>query len=413
MLMNHPLQNFVAFSALSALLGVSLAGCGHQAPAHGKKAPEQTPVKVQVALATQRPWPSTVRVQGSLMSDEQAVVGVKVAGLVRKVAVDLGSPVEKGQSLCMLDREEFELRIEQCTAQLAQARAKLGLKPDDPDSKLNPERAPPVLQERAVLEEARSNLARAKALEKRSAISVEEVQQREAAVRVSEARLSAAFNSVDQQIAELGVFRAQLSLAKQALVDSEVLAPFSGVVAERHAAPGVFLQVGQRVVTLVRTDPLRFRAGIPEREAQQVQLGQEVTIRLDGQSAPVIGKVDRISPSLDPASRSLAVEVDVPNPGGKLRAGLFAEAEIVVDPRARTLAVPKQAIREFAGVEKVWVVADGKAEEMRVQTGRRYGDYVEILSGLQPEAVVAVTGRLSAGRAVTITNPSDAAHHAE
>src|SRR5204863_1807598 len=110
-----------------------------------------------------------------------------------------------------------------------------------------------------------------------------------------------------------------LALAQHAQADARIVAPFAGIIEERHIAPGTYLQVGEPVVALVRTNPLRFRAGIPERSALYVRLCQEVRIYFEGEAAPLVAQVSRISPSLDVANRALAVEVDVPNRDGHLR----------------------------------------------------------------------------------------------
>jgi RND family efflux transporter MFP subunit len=144
----------------------------------------------------------------------------------------------------------------------------------------------------------------------------------------------------------------------------------------------------------VRTDSLRFRAGVPERAAAQVRVGEPLTIALEGAAEPLTVTVSRISPALDLTNRTLMLEADVPNPEGRLHAGLFAEGDIVVDPKAQTLAVPATAVTEFAGVEKVYLVQGGKAEERRVLTGRRQLEWVEILGGLSAgDAVITDAGQ--------------------
>jgi RND family efflux transporter MFP subunit len=325
-----------------------------------------------------------VRTQGSLLGDEHAIIGAKVAGRVREVKVDLGDVVRSGQVLAALDTEEFDLRVEQAEAQLTQVRASLGLKPDDLDSMLNPLKSPPVMQESALLDETRLSVERARQLSRQNVITVAELDTAEAAFRVAEARFAAALNGVQEKIALLAMRRVELAMARQVQTDSVIVSPFAGVVQERHVAPGVYLNVGQSVMTLVRTDPLRFRAGVPEREAMRVRPDQTVRIVIDGEPEPLVARISRISPALDMSSRSLVIEADVPNPDGRLRCGLFAEAEILVGQEERTLAVPATAIREFAGVEKVWVVDDGKAREQQVQTRRRNADWIEIVDGLKP-----------------------------
>jgi RND family efflux transporter MFP subunit len=387
------------------LLCLGLAGCepssAPEAPARGSES--AAAAAVEVTQARLSPWPLHVRVQGNLIGDEEAVIGAKVAGRVREVLVDRGMPVTQGQVLACLEPEEFELQVRQAEAQVAQVRAKLGLEPSEPDEKLDPLKAPPVVQEQALLDEALFLVERARALINQRAIAMEELQKHEMAYRVARARHATALNTVDEQIALLGLRRVELALAKQHLEDARITAPFQGIVQERQIARGVYLPAGQPVVTLVRTDPLRFQAGVPEREAARVRVGQVVTLYAEGQEEPITAKVTRISPALDPNSRTLVIEADVPNPDNRLRAGVFAQADIVVDPAAQALAVPETAVSEFAGVEKVWRVRDGRAAEQRVSTGRREGGLVEILKGLTAgDAVVADAHQRRAGP-VTLT----------
>ena len=199
---------------------------------------------------------------------------------------------------------------------------------------------------------------------------------------VAAARYQAALYRLNESVALLSIRRAQLALAQQQQLDAVIRAPFTGVVEQRFVAPGAYVQVGAPVVALVRIDPLRFRSGVPERDASGVKLGQAVEILLEGEPQPVVATITRISPSLDLSSRSLTIEADLPNPDQRWRTGLFAEARIVVDPEATALAVPAGAVREFAGVEKVWRVREGRAVEQPVQTGRRNAEWVEILGGV-------------------------------
>ena len=372
-----------AFAALLPWVA-ALAGCQAKAALEPPKPGAQTtaPAQVEVVALELRPWPRIVRVQGSLLADEHAVVGTKVAGRVQQVHVDLGSRVAAGHLLATLETEDFELRVREAEAQLEQVRVKLGLKPGESEEQLDRKQAPGVAQEEALRNQARANLQRAQSLAPNHIITAEELDQCQAELQVAEARYRSALNTVEEQIALIGVRRTELALAKQARVDAEVRAPFAGCVQQRYVAPGTYVQIGQAIVSLVRTDPLRFRAGVPERQAAHLQEGQAATIRVEGLATPLQGAVSRISPALDASNRSLTMEIDVPNPGPRLRVGLFAEAEVVVEPDARSLSLPAGTVRDFAGVEKVWVVSNGQVSERVITTGRHDGDWVEVLTGL-------------------------------
>ena len=141
---------------------------------------------------------------------------------------------------------------------------------------------PSVVQEKALWDAARTTGTARKALERETAISDEELQQRKSLVDVAAARYESALYSVAESIALLGVRRAELGLARQAMQDAEIRAPFAGVIEQRYVAPGAYVQVGQPVVLLVKVNPWRFRAGVPEREAAAVRLGQRVSVRIEG-----------------------------------------------------------------------------------------------------------------------------------
>jgi HlyD family secretion protein len=157
------------------------------------------------------------------------------------------------------------------------------------------------------------------------------------------------------------------------------------------------------VVTLVRLHPLRLRLSVPERDALSVRRGQPVRISVDGDPATYPGTVARLSPAIAEQNRTLLIEAEVPNTEDRLRPGSFAKAEVVVQADERLVTVPQTALVTFAGVEKVLTVKEGKSEELRVTTGRRLGDQVEIVSGVKAgEPVVVEPGNLIGGQPVRL-----------
>jgi RND family efflux transporter MFP subunit len=181
------------------------------------------------------------------------------------------------------------------------------------------------------------------------------------------------------------------------------LAPVDGAVSQRIAAAGEYLAVGAPMATLVRIHPLRLRVAVPEREAGAVRTGHLVRLTIDGDPTVYTGRVARLAPIVQELNRTLMVEAEVPNERGLLRAGAFARAEIVTDTAQTIVTVPASALIVFAGVEKVLVVRGGKTAEVRVQSGRRLGEDVEIVDGLkQGEPVVDRPGNLTGGQAVSV-----------
>jgi membrane fusion protein (multidrug efflux system) len=356
-----------------------------------------------------RAWQATVRSQGGLIADELAVIGARLAGRITEVAVEVGQQVTAGDVLVRLDEAELRLRVDQARAQLSRARVSLGLEPvaDETDAVQCPEdadtidiaAAPEVVRERARLDEARGQLMRLEALVARNAVSRTDLEAGIATVAVADATLAAVMQQVEEKVALVKVQRTTLALAREMLDQSVVRAPFDGVVQSRHASsPGASVQFGDPLVTLVRTDPLRFRGTVPERQSLKLRVGQQVLVRLDSVAKPIASTVARIAPLLDEMSRTLMFEADIPNPEGCLRSGLFAEADVVVDEQAQALVVPLTSVREFAGREKVWrVESSGRSRSVSVRTGRRSDGLVEIVSGLSPGDLIVQDPTRAAG----------------
>ena len=379
-------------SRLLLLLAMAIVGCNKPAPATNTVSRENAAAKeVAVVRARVESWPQTIRMQGSLLAYEDAVIGSKLAGRVAEVAVDLGSVIRNGEVLVKLVRSELDLRVGLAEAQLQQACAAVGITPAEDETRFDPTTAPGVNMEQAMVSEAQSTVNRAKQLLSSRAVTEQEFDTMVAQLKAAQARYNAAVNTVGEQISMIGVRRKELALARQMVTDSEVVAPFDGVVGERLVSPGEFVAAGQAVVTLVRADVLRFTAGIPESRAAEIHVGQQLQIK-SGMNIPaaIDTKLSRVSPTVMQATRSILIEADVPNPSLELQAGLFAEAEVVVDPNAQSIVVPFTAVSRFAGVQKVWIVEDGVAKQQTIRTGREEADRVEILEGLADGAIVVL-----------------------
>ncbi len=373
------------FTPFVGLCCLTIAACSRdpsQDAANGTMNAAAEPLRCELITIERVSWPTIARTQGDLFADEVAVVGAKVAGRVDRIHVDLGDRVSAGSPLVTLDQDEFKLAVEQAQAQLQQARAAVGLQPGDAVEQLDPENSPPVREVRAVWDEARTKSARWQQLAKQNAVTEADLQAVLAAEQVAAAQYASALNSVREKVALIGVRSAELSLAEQRLAETVVPAPFEGLVQERQVAPGSFVQIGSAIVTFVRTDPLHFRGMMPERHARSLEIGQDVLLQIESVAEPRLVKVTRISPTLDPRSRSLLFEAEVSNRDHRLRTGLFAEGAVTIDSETTAIAIPASAIVEFAGVEKVWRVVDGTAREQVVVTGARRGELIEIRHGL-------------------------------
>ncbi|KYF50930.1 RND transporter [Sorangium cellulosum] len=390
-------------------------GCGKGASAQpegakadsGGKSQKAAPDVKEVTLApvTELAVEQTIDISGTLDADEHVTVGAKVTGRLASISVDLASPVQRDQVIARLETRDYELRIEQAAAALAQSRAQLGLPPDGPDTELDVEGTAIVREALATLKQAQANQVRARGLAREGLMSGMDLDAAEAAAVRAETAVQSAREEVRIRQATVRQRRSELRMARQQLADAVVRSPIDGIVQARRASVGQFLAAGAPIADIVRIDPLRLRVAIPETEAAGVRAGQEVRVTVPGDGAVHAGTVTRLAPAIDPQSRTLLVESDIKNPG-HLRPGSLVTAQIVVTSRPAP-SVPATAVVRFAGLSKVITVEDGKAKEKQVVTGKTAGDRVEIVSGLAVgESVVARPGSLQQGQPVRVVEGS-------
>ena len=359
------------------------------------------PRAVELAPVMQTSLERRLEIAGTLEADERVIVGAKVEGRLASLRVDIGSRVEPGQIIAQVETRDYQLAVEQAEASLAQARAELGLERNQTIAELDVESTALVRQARATRDEATTNLARARALAREGLTTGSALDAAEAAAVRAETSLQAALEQVRIRKAAVQQRAAALRAAQQRLADTELKAPIGGVVQARLSNVGAFLSAGAAVVEIVRVDPLRLRIAVPERDAPKVQQGQAVSVRMDGDERPYGGRIVRIAPALESASRTLLVEAEVQNPGA-LRPGNFVRAEIATGARP-ALTIPKSALVVFAGTTKVVLVEKGSAVERTITVGDSAGDRIEVVSGLKAgDAVVAAPGSLQQGHAVRV-----------
>ena len=382
---------------------VVLAACGGDRPATA--VPESlTPARqVRVIPAAERETARLVSASGTLAAEKQIILGTKVIGRLGEISVDLGSRVRKGQAIARIDQSDYRLRVDQAEAALQQARVRLGLPPTGSSDKVDIEQTATVRQAAAVLKEAQLSHDRMVELWERKFIARAELDTAVSQLAVADGRYQDAIEEVRNRQAVMVQRRSELEIARQQLADTVITSPFDGAVSERQTSVGQYLPAGAPVVTLVRTDPLRLRLAVPEREAGLVRIGQSVDLTVEGDPNKYQGRVARLSPAIAENNRTLMIEAEVPNRRGDLRPGSFAKGNIVVEAGQRIVTVPVDSIVTFAGIEKVLTVAKNSAVEKRVHTGRRIDNQVEILDGISAgEPVIVQPGNLVGGQPVQV-----------
>jgi multidrug efflux pump subunit AcrA (membrane-fusion protein) len=412
--------NFWKSAALILLLltvGAFLASCGgSKANVRKEEATAAQPVVVEVttAAAIKRDLPRFFEATGSLAGDEQTDVAPQTSGKVVAVGVDIGSPVRRGQMLVRLDDSELKLRVDQATAQVEQAKAavkqaeeKIGLRPGQA---FDPNRVAEVAAAKVAYELAEKNFRRAEKLIESGDVSRSFYDQQRAQRDQTKEQYDVALAQARQNYAAVEVARtnvanaqAQLALARQNLSYAVIPAPIDGFVTERTADLGEYVSPQQKVVTIVRTNPLRIRIDIPEQAIPEVKVGQSISITTSAwPDRNFAGRVARIAPNVSATSRTLTVEAEIENSSGALKPGQFATVRILQERSAPAVLVPSRAVVSEAGVSRVFVIKNGHAEQRLVQIGQTEGDLVEIKSGVAADELVATSSleQLSDGMAV-------------
>lgn len=372
--------------AASSMLSIALlASCSSKskesaARADAKSEPAAA-IQVSTAPVVERSTNRGVEVVGSLEAQDQVTVSSQGSGNLESISVDLGSPVSRGQVIARIDQRELKLKRDQAEAALHQAEAKLGI---TRDGKIDPQKQPDVRQAVAALERARYDLTAAKKLFDAGTISNQQYDVYQKTVDQAEARYQASLENVRNLEGIIEEKRAALDLTKKQLADSDIISPLSGVVKEKTASRGEYLQPGKPVVTIVQINPLRLRLEVPETFAASIAKGQVVTLKVDSfPDREFKGVIKRINPSMDEKSRSLMAEAEVANPNALLRPGMFARSQIVSNSKTMALMVPEKAVVSLAGVTKIFILEGSVAVERIVKLGARDGSLVEILEGVK------------------------------
>ena len=375
-------RQYVLLSAgILALASVSAACAGNSSAAAAeavKSAPE--PAAVAAVAVESRPIERQLRVTGTLVADEQAEVSAEVAGRVTATPIERGTRVPAGALLVRISASETSAQLQEAEANAGQIQARLGLGASE---SFDPRRVPEVLNAQASLDFAEAEFSRVRSLLDQKVVSQAEFDQRRTQVEAARQQYKVALNAAEQSYRSLEAARARVSLARKSLSDTNVRAPFAGLVAERAVSVGDYVTKGTRVATVVSVDPLRVELSVPEQAIASIKIGQQVRLTVDaypGES--FIATVRFVSPSVRVDQRALTVEAVASNKDGRLKPGLFATALIRQSESAAALTLPEAAVETISGTSRVYLIKDGKAEELIVTLGQRDGEHIEIASGL-------------------------------
>ena len=320
--------------------------------------PSSTQPAAQPALAVTviQPLPAQLPIRiaanGDIAAWQEASVGTQANGLMlSEVRVNVGDSVRRGQVLADFEAAPVAAELAHSRAALAEAEAALG--------------------------EAVANGQRARDLQASGALSAQQINQYLTAERMAQARLAAAQALVETQ----GLHLAQ----------TRVLAPDDGVISTRSATVGAVLPTGQELFRLIRRGRLEWRAEVAAPQLARLKPGQVATVTPVGGDS-IRGTLRMVSPVVDPLSRNGLVYVDLPA-GSSARAGMFARGDIEIGTGSPALTLPQAAVLLREGFHYVLKVGpDSRVVQTKVKVGRRAGDRIEILAGLDSGSKVVAAG---------------------
>jgi RND family efflux transporter MFP subunit len=381
-------QRAICIIALSA----AAVACSKSETAQARGRDDGTKA-VKVETVSQQAVTRSVEVIGTLAAVDEVTVSSEADGIVSRILHDLGDRVHAGDALVELDREKAEYNLAQQKAALARALAQYGA--PDPAHLPAIERTPDVQKAKAELTQAQQSYDRAKELMSRQLVPRQTLDDADAVLQSRKAGYESALQNAKNLEANIAAAEAAMKLADRQLRDTSIRAPFDGYVQKR------FVNVGQLVkgtgtpvpvMGVVRIDPLKVTGEIPEKMVPWISVGQAVEMQVDAYPDKSIdGKMSRISPAVNSATRAFPFEALVPNGDALLKPGTFARVKIQTNKTDRVLTLPYSALQYRYGVNRVFVINGDHLVAKELRVGERLGDRIEIVSGVNAGEPVAMT----------------------
>jgi membrane fusion protein (multidrug efflux system) len=329
-------------AVLAAVLGLSLAGCSDSgaSPKADASKPAEAAIPVEIARPARRELLATYSGTATLEAEADADVIAKVQGEVLRLLVEEGDRVRSGQVLAVLDGRQLRLEVAQARAELAK---------------------------------------------------LERDYRRQ--IELNERGLVAA-GTFEGLRYDLETLRAKHDLAELQLSYTEIRAPFAGVVTRRNVRLGQTVQPNAVLFRVTDPTPLKAQVFIPERELKRLKPGQTAAVQVDAvPGRTFVARVSLVSPTVDTQTATFKTTVEVTDPSGELRPGMFARIGIVFERKPEALQIPRVALVETDGERSVFVVQNGVARQRPVETGLADAGNVEILGGLSGDEQVIVVGQ--------------------
>ena len=357
----------------------------------GGRAGGRPPMPVEFSAAKRNPVSEQVLVVGNLIGAATVQVVPRVNGRLQAVNVKLGDPVRQGQVIARVEDLEIREQVRQ-----AEATYKVG--------------EASIRQREADLKLAKNNLDRSRSLFERQLLPQQTFDD-------VDARHQAALAQLDLARAQFEVSKARLDELKITLSNTQIISPVDGFIGKRFLDPGAFASTNTPVASVVDIRTVRMVANLVERDMRRVPTGTPAVVEVDAFPGEKFqGRVSRVAPIFDPATRTAEIEIEVLNTGFRLKPGMYSRVNLTIDTRADAITVPRNALVDLQGVTGVFVPQTGEggrnsggqtgttgtpapgaaaamtAKFVPVEVGIRTGDQIEIVKGLNDGARVITIG---------------------
>ena len=325
------------------------------------------PVTVELASPGRADVSQQLTVVGNLIGEQTVAVVPKTAGRLEEVYVKLGDRVALGQRIAKIEDREIREQVKQAEAAFEVARAT-------------------IRQREADLKFAQTNLDRSRELYQRQLLPRQTLDDADARHQAAAAQLELARAQLTQSEARLQELRFTLN-------NTVIASPVNGFVARRAADAGAYVSQNAPVVDVVDISTVRLVANVVEKDMRRVGAGDPAKVEVDAFPGEVFnGRIARVAPVLDPATRTAQMEVEIPNQANRLKPGMYARVNLTIEERANALVVPANAVVDRDGQRGVFLADNDTVAFRPVQIGIEEGGRVEILGGIAEGDRVVTTG---------------------
>jgi membrane fusion protein, multidrug efflux system len=342
------------------------------------------PMTVELAKAYKTPLAEQITVVGNLIGDATVAVVPRAAGRLQELSVRLGDRVNRGQRIAKI--EDFEIVEQVKQAEAAQEVAMATIR-----------------QREADLQLAETNVERSRSLFERQLLPKQTLDD-------NEARYQAALAQLDLARAQNTQSKARLDELRINLANTVITSPVNGFVAKRNVDPGAFVSQQSPVADVVDITRVRLVANVVERDLKELESGNDASVEVDAFPGETFsGRIARVSPVLDPATRTAPIEIEIPNPTFRLKPGMYARVGITTETKKEALVLPSSAVVDLGGRRGVFQLQNDTAVFRTVQVGTEQGMIVEILGGLKEgdEVISTGAGALRDGDRVALPGRAD------